>query len=422
MAARAERSASDAAIGRMRAKSQMVHALQYYGEVQVGTPLQKFTVIFDTGSGHLMIPSVECTSKACTGHKRFIENASSTAVAIGWADSPTTPAEDDNDRDTTVVNFAMGDAVGQYNRDRVCLGSAQTFCATADFVTTTEESDNPFAGAEWDGILGLGQGVSDAAEFNIFGVLAANSTPKMHMPVFAVYLGRHIEDEAEITFGDIRPERMSTPLTWVPVWQEGYWQFQFSDILVGGKPLNLCTKYGDRQCQAALDTGSSLMMGPHADLVTMLKAMGFANETQKNCSEKEQFPTLSFVIANKTFEMQPDDYMDRSKDGQTAAGMETCWAHLMPVGDTGRGPLMVLGMPFLRAFYTAYDVKLKRIGIAVANHGSEGGKATSEAKDSAREQLVGLRPGGENLDGGANATMSNKKAQNKTITKVASAI
>merc|ERR1719440_1408200 len=60
--------------------------------------------------------------------------------------------------------------------------------------------------------------------------------------------------------------------------------------------------------------------------------------------------------------------MDRSTDEVSAPGKQTCWAHMMPIGDTGRGPIFVLGMPFLRAFYTVYDVKEKKIGIAPANH------------------------------------------------------
>eukprot|EP00929_Paragymnodinium_shiwhaense_P043094 TRINITY_DN22200_c0_g1_i1.p1 TRINITY_DN22200_c0_g1~~TRINITY_DN22200_c0_g1_i1.p1 ORF type:complete len:468 (+),score=113.15 TRINITY_DN22200_c0_g1_i1:89-1492(+) len=402
---RAALATQDAAFGRMRAKAQMIHALQYYGDVTVGTPPQKFTVIFDTGSGHLMVPSVECESKGCVNHKRFITNQSSTYMAIGWADSPLTPAASEDDRDTTVVNFAMGDAVGQYARDKVCLGTETAFCAMADFVETTEESDNPFAAAEWDGILGLGQAVSDADEFNVFAELATKSTPKMHMPVFAVYLGRRIEDEAEITFGDVRKERMASELTWVPVYEEGYWQFQFSEVLIDGKPLNLCKKYGERQCQAVLDTGSSLMMGPQHDLTPILKALSFVNDTQRNCSTKEKFPSLSFVIQNKTFTMDPDDYMDRSRNNHPV-GQESCWAHMMPVGDTGRGPIFVLGMPFLRAFYTAYDVKNKKIGIALANHK---GTQAKNPEAAAHEELVALRPGGEDLSGPENATISNKK-------------
>lgn len=378
---------SDALYARARAQSQMVHALQYYGEVTIGSPPQKFVVIFDTGSGHLMVPSGKCDSPACAKHRRFMDNASSTALAIGWPDAPLKAVkQDDADRDTMIVNFAMGDATGQYARDKICLGS---YCAMADFVETTEESDDPFLNAEWDGILGLGQGVSDAPEFNIFAVLASDSKPKMQQPIFAVYLGRNIEDDSEISFGAVREERMRGPMTWVPVSVEGYWQFTFSDMLVDGKPLDLCKKYGKRQCQGVVDTGSSLFMGPDPDLVPLLHALQFPGSTKQNCSKTKVFPKLSFVIAGKTFEMQADDYMDRSEQ-DAPAGMQTCWAHMMSIGDTGRGPIFVMGMPFLRAFYTAFDVKQKKIGFAVANHAKH---ALKEQSGSTIDKLAAFAPG-----------------------------
>ena len=60
---------------------------------------------------------------------------------------------------------------------------------------------------------------------------------------------------------------------------------------------------------------------------------------------------------------------------------------LMPSGDTGRGTIMVLGMPFLRAFYTAYDVETKQIGFSVSKHG----KAEGEVRGAAEEKLIALR-------------------------------
>merc|ERR1719422_1168103 len=66
----------------------------YFGVVSVGSENpQSFTMVFDTGSGHFILPSTACKSETCLKHRRYNRTLSRDAVDI---DSDGTPIRPDS--------------------------------------------------------------------------------------------------------------------------------------------------------------------------------------------------------------------------------------------------------------------------------------------------------------------------------------
>merc|ERR1719356_889901 len=94
----------------------------YYGQISIGSPAQAFHVVFDTGSGHLVIPSTLCKSGSCIKHQRYKRRASLTATDIDGDETTVYPGQS---RDQITVTFGTGEISGVFVRDNVCLGEGE---------------------------------------------------------------------------------------------------------------------------------------------------------------------------------------------------------------------------------------------------------------------------------------------------------
>lgn len=237
---------------------------QYFGEIGIGTPPQKFTVIFDTGSSNLWVPSSKCYfSVPCFFHSKYKSSKSSTYKKNGKE---------------AAIHYGTGAISGFYSEDNVKVGDF--IVKGQEFIEATREPSLTFLVAKFDGILGLG--------FKEISV--GNSTPVWYNmvdqglvkePVFSFWLNRSPEEEVggEIVFGGVDPNHYKGKHTYVPVTQKGYWQFDMGDVLIDGKKSGFC----DDGCSAIADSGTSLLAGP-TTVVTMINhAIGASGVVSQEC-------------------------------------------------------------------------------------------------------------------------------------------
>merc|ERR1719161_2248803 len=248
---------------RSKTWSRVVHASEYYGKIAVGVPPQEFLVVFDTGSGNLLLPGKECSDEACTSHKRFDSAISKTATQIAFADEPDKAVDKGGDRDVVTITFGTGEMSGVFVKDQICIGS---ICTIANVVSATEESDEPFSLVPFDGIFGLSlPQMSEGKAFNVFDDMVNGKVLKSN--IFSVFFGASDAEESEISFGEFKRERMASSLFYANVSTPGYWQVRMEDVAIGNVRQNLCGAAGG--CQVAVDTGTSLLAGP-TDIVNTL--------------------------------------------------------------------------------------------------------------------------------------------------------
>jgi len=363
----------------------VVHKTAYWGQMTLGTPPQSFKVIFDTGSGNLIVPSSSCSDAGCKPHQRYNPKASSGASAV----------DNENGEGSAEISFGTGDVSGDFYKDKLCIG--EQLCFNANFISANKMSPSPFSDIPFDGIMGLGfKDLSMGDGFNIVDDLSKEGTMQAGNSQFSFYVSDG--EDSEVTFGGYRPERLASEIVWAPVKVESWWQVSIDDIAFNNQPKNLC----NGQCQVAVDTGTSMLAGP-SDLVDKLSSMVDAKD---DCSNFDQLPNIGFKIGNTVLNLRPDDYMDKSESG--------CSFSLMSLDvPPPKGPVFIFGDPFLRRFVTIYDRSKPAVGFAVARHeGLADEAAASQLIARVGGEPAGAPPAASGVAGGANTVSMHLDAGN----------
>merc|ERR1719299_239312 len=87
----------------------------FFGQIRVGATV--FSTVFDSGSGHLILPGARCNDRACLSHQQYDPATSPAAVEINYDGTPIVPG---SDRDQLTVNFGTGEVTGVFVKDLMC--------------------------------------------------------------------------------------------------------------------------------------------------------------------------------------------------------------------------------------------------------------------------------------------------------------
>ncbi|XP_062384465.1 pepsin A-like [Sardina pilchardus] len=301
--------------------------LAYFGVVSIGTPPQSFRVVFDTGSSNLWVPSVYCRSDACRARNKFSPSQSSTFM---------------DTRRFLQIRYGTGSMTGFLGYDTVSVGGIQV----PNQIFGLSVTEAPFmAHMQADGILGLAYPrLAAAGAQPVFTNMVQQGLVKNY---FSVYLSRNSESGSEVIFGGYDPNHYTGSIVWIPLSSETYWQITVDSVTVNGKTV-AC----NGGCQAIVDTGTSLIIGPSSGISNMNYAVG---GNYVRCGNIRNMPDITFNIHGHAFTLPASTYVRQSN----YYGCNTAFS---ASGDS----LWILGDVFIREYYAIFDMGQNYVGLAKA--------------------------------------------------------
>ncbi|XP_071569219.1 lysosomal aspartic protease-like [Temnothorax nylanderi] len=309
--------------------------MHYYGQIEIGTPPQKFKVLFDTGSSGLWVPSKNCnvSQPACLKHNKYDNTKSTTYVPEG-----------------VTFNVSYHDAkwqdvklYGNLSNDNVIVRHRQKFGEVFNF------SEGFLPWTQCDGILGMGYpALSAFKQPSVFQNIIDREM--VSQPIFSFHLNRNLSDVigGELILGGSDPAHYNGDFTYVNVTRRVYWQFTMDKVQIRD---NILYTNG---CETVVDTGASLIFGSLSDIAVIKREIGVINNTV-NCDEISNLPDINFVMGGKTFRLTGEDYVLKLTEDDTLKCIIGFRDRYCGVGDV-----------FIGRYYTEFDMGKDRVGFASA--------------------------------------------------------
>ncbi|GFN84955.1 cathepsin d [Plakobranchus ocellatus] len=315
----------------------------FYGSIGIGTPEQRFNVTFSTASPTTWVPSIHSKPKD-SELTTYNNQTSSTYIPNGVGFQ---------------ASYGEGEVAGYRSQDN--LNIAGLTARNQIFGEAIVASDF-FRGTPNQGVLGLG--FSDA-EPTVFDNLADQGL--LPAAVFSFYLSKHNSGDPDpvLTLGGTNPAYYVGDFTFADLTVPDSWQFKMDRVQLSSG-TGIFNGWG---CQAVVDSSTPLIIGPKEEVDVLNRKLGgtpFPGDPtmyELDCSEVDNLPDVEFIVNGKKLSLTNKDYVVTASE----SGRTVCYSGIMGSSwKQNESPVWILGLSFMKVYYTQFDKENYRIGFAKA--------------------------------------------------------
>ncbi|KZP34386.1 acid protease [Athelia psychrophila] len=339
----------------------------YYASISVGTPPQSFNIILDTGSSDLWLASSECTSCPSSSPQY---TASSSSSSTSSSSQPVS------------ISYGSGDVEGTLVTDTVTLAGYTVSSQTLLAVVQTSAS---LLSGGVSGILGLAfQALASTGAVPLWQ--AMSNADDWSAPMMGFYLTRYIDDESAtttepggvLTLGGTNTSLYTGAIEYINMpanIEASYWLLEVSGVTVQGSSVGIAT---GSSAIAAIDTGTTLIGGPSADVQKIYAAIPGSVALTGQFAGYYGFPcttqiSLSLAFGGTSWPINPDDMNlgQTETQGQCMGGIFELDLGSSSGGGSGGSrraiggnPDWVVGDTFLKNVYSVFRSTPASVGFA----------------------------------------------------------
>uniref|UniRef100_A0A7S4LQ40 Peptidase A1 domain-containing protein n=1 Tax=Oxyrrhis marina TaxID=2969 RepID=A0A7S4LQ40_OXYMA len=300
--------------------------VQYYGLFKIG-PFRVNTV-FDTGSFDILTLSKKCTK--CGAAAKYDSSKSKTYEPNGTK---------------VAYTFGSGKVIAELGYETAGIG--QFLSKHQLFGEIIDHEVDALTKGRWSTIVGMpklgskrGKSWMDAEDVKQFALCLEKRDQGPG----------HLRIGPDLVFATGQDRYKDLPS--ISISGKEHWAAKMTQVSVKGKTL-ACTG----GCGGIVDTGTSGIVGPPSGIKALRNEVG---EVHKNCSNAADLPPVQFSLGGATVSIPSSAYVIQTDADQVPSYKgdlkRICVDIFMQMDvETNMGPLWILGMPFMRQYYTIFD-------------------------------------------------------------------